>query len=125
MAPTATVPAWFENALTAIQEGKLPGWMKMYAPDAVHEFPFAPEGGVKRLEGRDAITAYMGQIGTFIRFGSLSDVRVREIKDELIVEATGHHYRVPDQTPVTLHYVWFITLKDGKVTHYRDYMSPM
>lgn len=125
MTPTSTLPAWFENAIQALRAGDVDGWMKIYAADAVHEFPFAPEGRVDKLEGREAIAAYMAQLPKLIRFGSLSDVRVREIENELIIEATGHHRRVSDDTLRELSYVWFITLRDGQVTHFRDYMNPL
>ena len=99
--------------------------MKIYAHDAIHEFPFAPEGAIRRLEGCEVIAAYMSQLPARIRFGSLSDVRVREAGDELIIEATGHHRRIQDDTPRDLSYIWFITLDNGKVTHFRDYMNPL
>jgi hypothetical protein len=78
--------------------------------------PSAAEGAIRRLAGRDAIAAYMRQLPTFIRFGTLSDVRVRETGDEFIIEATGHHRRIPDDTQRDLSY--------GKAVHFRDYMTP-
>ena len=125
MPPTSSLPAWFARAVEALRAGDPDGFMEIYAPDAVHEFPFAPEGAIRRLVGRDAIAAYMRQLPERIRFGSLSDVRVRETGDELIIEATGHHRRISDDTPRDLSYVWFITLRDGQVTHFRDYMNPL
>jgi hypothetical protein len=79
MSPTSSLPAWFTHAIEALQAGDISGWMEIYASDAIHEFPFAPVGAVRRLEGRDAISAYMSQLPSRIRFGSLSDVRVREV----------------------------------------------
>ncbi len=35
------------------------------------------------------------------------------------------HRRIPDDTPRDLRYVWFITLRDGQVMHFRDYMNPL
>ncbi len=125
MPQTSSLPPWFARAIEALQAGNIDGWMEIYSPDAVHEFPFAPEGAPRRLEGRDAIAAYMSQLPSRIRFGSLSNVRVREAGDELIIEATGHHHRLPENTPRDLSYIWFITLRDGKVTHFRDYMNPL
>ena len=123
MSPTSTLPEWFARAISSLQAGNVDGWMDIYTPDAVHEFPFAVEGAVRQLTGRDAIAAYMRRLPEIIRFGSLSDVRVREAGDELIIEATGHHRRVADDTPRDLGYVWFITLRDGQVAHFRDYMG--
>lgn len=125
MALTSTLPVWLENAIQALQAADIDGWMKIYAADAVHEFPFAPAGQVSKLTGRDAIADYMGQLPKFIRFGSLSDVRVREADSEIIVEATGHHRRVSDDAPREITYVWFITLRDGQVAYFRDYMNPL
>ncbi len=125
MPPTSTLPPWFTRAIEALQAGNIDGWMDIYTPDAVHEFPFAPEGTPQSLEGRDAIAAYMSQLPSRIRFGSLSDVRVRQADDELIIEATGHHHRLPENTPRDLSYIWFITLRGGKASHIRDYMNPL
>jgi uncharacterized protein len=125
MSPTSSLPAWFAHAIEALQAGDIDGWMEIYAPNAIHEFPFAQTGAVRSLEGRDAISAYMSQLPGRIRFGSLSDVRVREVGDELIIEATGHHRRVSDDTAREISYIWFITRRNGQVTHIRDYMNPL
>lgn len=125
MSLSSSLPAWFIHAITSLQAGDINAWMEIYAPDAIHEFPFAPAGSVRILEGREAISAYMSQLPGFIRFGELSDVRVREVGEELIVEATGHHRRVSDDSPRKLSYIWFITRLNGQVTHIRDYMNPL
>jgi len=125
MSPTSVLPDWLETAFEALERGDIDGWMSIYDADAVHEFPFAPDGSPTRLTGRDAIAAYMQRLPTFIRFGSLSDVHVREVSDELIVEATGHHHRISDGAPRDISYVWFITRRAGKVTLIRDYMNPL
>jgi uncharacterized protein len=125
MSSTSALPEWLARASDSLAAGDVDGWMEIYAPDAIHEFPFAPEGAIRRLEGRDAIAAYMRQLPARIRFGSFSEVRVREAGNEVIVEATGHHRRVADDTPMDLGYVWFITTDDGRVSHIRDYMNPL
>jgi uncharacterized protein len=125
MSPTSNLPDWFARAIDALKAGDVDRYMEMYAPEAVHEFPFARPEAPRRLSGRDAIAAYMRQLPKFTRFGSLSDVRVREAGDEIIIEATGHHRRIADDAPRELSYVWFITRRDGQVTHFRDYMNPL
>ncbi len=125
MSTTSALPNWLARAGKALAAGDIDGWMEIYSPEAVHEFPFAPEGAPQRLQGRDAIAAYMRQLPGRIRFGTFSDIRVREMGDELIVEATGHHRNVADNTPRAIGYVWFITRHEGHVTHFRDYMNPL
>ena len=39
--PTSALPDWFARAIEALQAGDADGWIAIYAPDAVHEFPFA------------------------------------------------------------------------------------
>ncbi|WP_102224661.1 nuclear transport factor 2 family protein [Acidimangrovimonas sediminis] len=123
MTYSTKLPDWLQDAMEALGRGDIDGWMQIYAPDAVHEFPFAPEGMPTRVEGKAAIAAYMGKLPGLIRFGEMRDIRVRTAGDEVIGEATGHHWRLPDETPVEIGYVWFITVTDGKVTHFRDYMN--
>lgn len=124
MASTSTFPDWFVEAHNCLVAGDIDGFMSMYAPDAVHEFPWAPEDQVRRLEGREAIAAYMSQLPGRIVFGPFDDVQVREVGDEMIFQATGHHRR-PDGTPRDLSYIGFITRHDGKVTRWQDYMNPL
>ena len=33
--------------------------------------------------------------------------------------------RASDDAPRDISYVWFITLRDGKIVHFRDYMNPL
>ena len=129
---TSSLPIWFANAIQALQAGDqalqvgdIDGWMEMDSQDALHEFPFAPEGAPHRLEGGNAVAAYMRQLPARIRFGALSDICVREAEDEIIIEATGYHRRIADHAPRDLSYVWFIKHSDGKVAHIRDYMNPL
>ena len=87
--------------------------------------PFASEGAPHRLEGRGAIAANLRQLSARIHFGALSEIRVREDEDEIIIEAIGHHRRIADNASRDLSYVWFIKHRDGKVAHIRDYINPL
>jgi uncharacterized protein len=128
MAPMTTVPRWLAAAFESLAAGDVEGWAEIYAPDAVHELPFAPGGREIRLEGREEIAARLREVFDRdegrLRFGTFDDVRVREVGDEVIVEGEGRHRRSADGTPVTIRCVWFITRRGGRVTHFRDYMDP-
>lgn len=125
MTTTPVLPDWFAKALDAMIAGDVAGWMSIYAPDAVHEFPWVPEGRVQRLEGWHAINEYMGRLasGGRLRFGSFEVIGSHESEDALVVELIGHHFR--GETPVELGYVSVMTLRNGKVTRFRDYMNPL
>lgn len=125
MSPTTSLPTWLADALQALKMNDVDNYMAIYAPDAVHELPFAQAGSPQRLSGRDTIAAYMRQLPRVIRFGTMSILSVWEAGNELIVEGRGSHHRLPADVPLELGYVWFITRADGKVTRFRDYMSPI
>ena len=79
---TIAAPDWFSTALEALPAGDIEGFVQMYDDDAVHEFPFAPEGRPERLEGKSAIAGYMQNLPAAVQFDSFDDVRVREAGDE-------------------------------------------
>jgi uncharacterized protein len=129
MSPASVVPDWLAEAFDCLSAGDVDGWASIYAPDAVHELPFAARDDERRLEGRDAIAARLREVFDAhtgrLRFGTFDNVRVRQAGDEVIIEGDGHHRRAVDDAPVEIGCVWFITRRDGQVTHFRDYMNPL
>jgi ketosteroid isomerase-like protein len=129
MALVSVVPGWLAEAFDCLAAGDVDGWASIYAPDAVHELPFAAGEDERRIEGRDTIAARLREVFDAdtgrLRFGSFDNVQVREAGDEVIIEGEGHHRRAADNTPVEISCVWFITRRDGQVTHFRDYMNPL
>ncbi|MCE0765073.1 nuclear transport factor 2 family protein [Pseudonocardia kujensis] len=57
MSTESTLPGWLATAIDALSGGDLDGWLAMFAPDGVHELPWAPEHRVRRLEGHAAMRA--------------------------------------------------------------------
>jgi ketosteroid isomerase-like protein len=99
---------------------------RVYAADAVHEFPFARPGVPARMEGRDAI---MGFITAFWATSPLRYERYRTIAihatadpDAIVVEqevagtssTTG---------PFVLPNVLVLKTRHGQIAHVRDYAS--
>ena len=118
-----TLPEWLERAVHSLQNGDVEGWMKIYAPDAIHEFPFALPNSPSRLVGVHAIECYLRTITLILRFGQFTWNRGISIGDELIVAGNGHHYRRSDGIARDVESVWFIKCVGGKVTHLRDYIN--
>lgn len=124
MNTTFTLPVWLECATESLRAGNIEGWMEIYSPSAIHEFPFAPEGAPRILTGHDAIKKFMSQLPSLIQFGKFDNVRASESGDQVVVEAVGHHLRKLDNKEIDLTYVWIVSMKNGKVEHFRDYMNP-
>jgi uncharacterized protein len=124
VSPASVLPTWLADAVNSLAAGDIDAWMKIYTPDAVHELPFSRDGVMRRVEGHEQIAAYMSRLPGRIRFGAIGEIRAREVGDELIVEAEGHHHRT-DGTPFDVRYIWFITIRDGLVSYFRDYTLPL
>ncbi|WP_129842452.1 nuclear transport factor 2 family protein [Streptomyces sp. RFCAC02] len=99
----------------------------LYAPDGVHEFPFAFPGVPGRLAGREAVRE------TYRALWGATPVTVRAVH-EVAVHTTGDPaVIVAEQTAVTAgadgserHVPGLLVLRvgdDGLLTHVRDYMD--
>ncbi|MBR7839668.1 nuclear transport factor 2 family protein [Actinospica durhamensis] len=99
---------------------------RVYAPDAVHEFPFAFPGVPSRLEGREEIVTWIaaGWSANPLRFEQYRTFAVHDTgsPETIIVEqeAIG-------TSPVTgrfaLPNIIVLTADEGQITHLRDYVN--
>ncbi len=48
MSKESNLRDWLAHAVESLQVGNIDGWTAIYAPDAIHEFPLAPEGAPHR-----------------------------------------------------------------------------
>ena len=99
----------------------------LFADDAVTEFVVTVPGYPKRIEGPDNLAELYRGYGDTMMLDRSSDlafywdreasVVVLEYAVHGRVVATGHAY--------TNRFVSVITIRDRKVTHWRDYMDPL
>lgn len=99
---------------------------RLYAVDAVHEFPFTRPGLPSRLEGRDEIvkwTAALWQTNTFSfeRYRTLA-IHDTSDPDTIIVEqeavgtsAVTGEFALPN--------IVVLTVRNGQIAHLRDYVN--
>lgn len=102
-------------------------FLDMVADDFVMEFPYAPAGGMGRLDGREALAAYLPKVAGMITIDTLTAEAVhRGAEPGLVViefaatgrgNATGLSY---DQR-----YISVVRARDGRIAHYRDYWNPL
>ena len=98
----------------------------LYAPDAVHEFPFTRARLPSRLEGRDTIVGWMAQLwqANLITYEHYRTLAIHDTTDPatIIVEqdavgtstATGA-FALPNIMVLTVH--------NGQTTRLRDYVN--
>jgi ketosteroid isomerase-like protein len=99
---------------------------RVYAEDAVHEYPFTRPGLPSRLEGRDEIVGWMA---AFWQANTMTYERYRTIAihdtgdpDTIVVEqeAVGTSAATGE---FTLPNIVVLTARDGQIAHLRDYVN--
>jgi uncharacterized protein len=101
----------------------------LYAPDAVHEWPFALPGAPQRLTGRDQIRAFFTRAagGSRFDFREFRNVVVHETADpEVIIAEYDIHGQITDTgRPFVFSYILVLRVRDGQIVSLRDYLNPL
>lgn len=127
LVPTASPREVLTRFRTAAIDQSVDDMRRLYAPDAVHEFPFHRPGVPARLTGRDEIVAWTtaGWRTRRIAYDRYRTMAVHDTGDPatIVVEqqalgrnlATGHEFALPNIIVLTARY--------GRITHLRDYVN--
>jgi hypothetical protein len=118
----------FEHAKRLSLAMDLDGFADLFAPDGVHELPFAPLGIPRRLEGRETLRAYFGAItGTPLKHASFENMTVYETADPevIIAEYDAHGTVTSTGQSYQLRYVQVVKVRDSQITLWRDYWDPL
>jgi ketosteroid isomerase-like protein len=101
----------------------------LYAPDAVHEFPFSAPGFPARFDGREQVRAgyHRAWDPAPIHLTAIEDVRVHETADpEVIVAEQRVVGTVGDEgRPLAVPGLLILRVRDGELVHVRDYMDAL
>lgn len=102
------------------------GWADLCAEDVVAEFPFAPPGSPKRIEGRPALYEYLRNYPDAIDVRSLPTLRTYGTEDPnvAIAEWSASGIVVNNGNPYEMSYATFVTFRDGLIVNYREYWNP-
>ncbi len=119
----------FDRMTRCLFAGDARAYADTFAPDAVVEWPFNPDGWPKRLEGRDAIRTHVE--GVFARFQAAGR-RLVAVRDTVIHSIGTHEVAVEFSIEATapggsarLPYVQFLRVTDdGQIAALRDYFRP-
>jgi uncharacterized protein len=96
----------------------------MFAEDIIFEFPYAPEGLPKRLDGVAALDAHLQKLGPLIDFGAMVLESVYASGATIVFEFSCTGRGVRTGAPYDQDYISVVTLRDGRITRYRDYWNP-
>lgn len=117
----------FRRSLELLQAKDITGWLTLCADDVVIDFPFAPDGYPSQLNGKADVAAYMKDYPDLVDLQNITALESHPIdhQDRVVVEWTGEGLVVATGTPYTMAYVAIVTVKNGLMTHYRDYWNPL
>ncbi|MGW7194705.1 nuclear transport factor 2 family protein [Streptomyces chryseus] len=123
-----TAPAdLYRHGLQLLLEKNISGWVDLWDESGVLEFPFAPQGWPERLEGRQAVADYMRHYPDHVDVHDFQDVKVHHTTapETIVVEMRGVGRLVESDAPFDMTYIAVVTVKDGRITSYRDYWNPL
>lgn len=103
-------------------------WQELITDDIVWDLPYAPSlGHPLQLDGRDAVRQhvnwFVGAVKDFRFFDAViiatddPQRAVARVRAEGLISATGRTYRQE--------YVVFLTARDGRIAHLREYFDPV
>lgn len=107
--------------------GRVDEWVKLFASDAVLEFPFAPAGVPRKVAGREALITHMRHFPEMFDVEFIDLVFHETIDPSLVIaEFRSTGTAVPTGKPYEQTCISVVrTDDDGHITHYLDYWNPL
>ena len=117
----------FAAATNAFISGDAQGWLAHAHPDMVLEFPFAPPGRPRRVEGKAAVAQYLDAVPGQVDFEDVRVLHVHQAVDPAtaVIEWTASGRIKATGAPYEMSYAVVITLRDGLMAGYREYWNPL
>ncbi|TCP41233.1 hypothetical protein EV191_12623 [Tamaricihabitans halophyticus] len=117
----------YRYSLRLLLDKDIPAWVDLWADDGIMEFPFAPDGWPRRLEGKDAVAAYMRHYPDHIDLHDFPVLRIHQTTDPetIVVEMRGVGRLVETDAPLDMTYIAVVTVRERRITSYRDYWNPL
>ncbi|MEU5976979.1 nuclear transport factor 2 family protein [Streptomyces sp. NPDC047315] len=125
-APTSPADL-YRHSLRLLLDKDIPAWVDLWAEDGLMQFPFAPDGWPRELEGKEAIAAYMRRYPETIDLHDFPELQIHHTTDPrtVVVEMRGVGRLVASGAPFDMTYIAVVTVRDGHFTSYRDYWNPL
>ena len=110
-------------------EGLVDGedYFDLLADDVIVEYVISVPGYPRYVKGRQSVIDLYGSYDDYMTIHTADNLRVyRDPEASVVVlEYEVHGQAVQTGRPYNNRFVSIITVKDGKVTHWRDYLDPI
>jgi ketosteroid isomerase-like protein len=102
-------------------------YFDMLADDVVFEYVISVPGYPERVEGRQDVVDLYGDYGSYMNVRSADNLRVYRdpAASVVVLEYEVHGQSVETGRPYDNRFVSVVTIKDSKVTWWRDYLDPV
>lgn len=119
--------AMFDRGLQLLLDKDMRGFAGLWHDDGVFEFPFAPPGYPRLVEGREAVADYLKDYPDHIDLTGFRDVTVRHTTEPgtMVVEFQAEGRAIATGRPYDVGYIAVIETSDGRILRYRDYWNPL
>ena len=97
----------------------------LFTPDVVFEFPYAPEGLPQRLDGIATLADHVTRLAPMLELREFTLKAVYPSQDTIIIEFSCEGSGIATGLPYDQDYISVVTLRDGRIGHYRDYWNPL
>ncbi len=99
----------------------------IYADNVVVDLPYAPQHHTGKLDGKAHVLRFLTNIGVYFEGVQIGEPTIYETSDPnvVIAEYTGSSTSKETGLPYNQNYVAFVTVKDGKIQHIREYYNPI
>ncbi len=101
--------------------------LDMMTDDVVFEFPFPLPNGTRRIEGKKALESYLPIVGQALSFDVLTLKRsmIGQDRATAVIEFSCTGSSKTSVARYDQDYISVIDLRDGRISHYRDYWNPL
>jgi ketosteroid isomerase-like protein len=127
MSANTTPVDLYRRGLQLLLDKNIPAWVDLWDENGIFEFPFAPEGWPKRLEGKAAVAEYMRDYPDHVDLHDFPYVEIHQTiaPETIVVEMRGVGRLVKTESPLDMSYIAVVTIRNGLITRYRDYWNPL
>ncbi len=113
------------EGLAGLADGE--DYFDLLADDVIVEYVISVPGYPRRVEGRQAVIDLYAGYDDFMAVHTADSLRVYRDPEQsvAVLEYEVHGQTVHGGRPYDNRFVSIVTVKNGKVTHWRDYLDPI
>lgn len=117
----------FRHVFRLFFEGDAESHIALLAEDVVFEFPFAPDGVPRRLEGKAAAAEHVRLNLGAIKLDRPPEATIYRTTEPDTAIAEAHNLGQVTATGARfdMSFIAVMKVRDGRITLYRDYWSPL